>query len=569
LRKELGDRAFSGFAELCGIERLDADSAGPGRDWHVKLKRLGRTLLPIFTAYRRQNKWEQGCRPRRLRSSVKYRPGAVTMKLNRSAPYSIAVFPFLKTSAPLTLGGFGFRCTSDLSDLTEEEQGDVRAVTEMLYVRDDYRIERATYCLVRGTHLLEPSTQVLRALRDVQAVVAYAYTDPRHEFGNLFLSSDHASLVVFSPATVFPAQVAQEHNVMPASAHLDRRADDALAEMPGFLALYNFKHHFCVAQRSRVYGPKPTMVLNISQDFAQNLTRVANHRPDYRLLQLQLNRRDSGAHTRIMIAIECFNAANDDGNEEAAAIVYLAVAFETLLQVPADHKTERIVDAISMLLGRIPRLDAWTRQFYDARSKILHEGTAPELAFIPPTGQTRGAPTYQSLLSYGRQIFQLSLATILVGLDLAREANLAEKLVTNQERFEKICKALSADGQSPEDALQRIAPTIYAASSYRYIREPQLKLEALLGAARGCAKRLLDGAFRTSPELRCALDALATATKADDHMAELAALKGINDCLPKDRSSLSPAELAAFELLDLVWGYVFRHYYWKERERRV
>jgi hypothetical protein len=52
----------------------------------------------------------------------------------------------------------------------------------------------------------------------------------------------------------------------------------------------------------------------------------------------------------------------------------LAVAFETLLRLPEFSKTDRLVDAISLLLGRTERLDEWAEQFYAARSQVVHEG---------------------------------------------------------------------------------------------------------------------------------------------------------------------------------------------------
>lgn len=487
------------------------------------------------------------------------------MNVNRPDLYTIAVFPFLKTSAPFSLGGLQFRCTTDTKGLPEHHRIDVNAVSEMLYVSDHYRVERATYTIVHGVHLLKGSSDLFRPVRDIQAVVAYTYASPRHEFGDLFLSSCHASLVMFSPARLSAVFVRQTHNVVATTPRNDLPAKEG-EDIDGYVGLYNFKHVFHVASESRVYGPRPTMVLNISQDLVSDLERSAGARPDYALLQQQLNRRDSAPHARLMTAVECFNAANDDANEEPAAIVYLAVAFETLLQVPSDQKSDRLIDAISMLLGRLPRLDIWARQFYDARSSILHEGNATQLRFVPMERPTQDAPTYQSLLSYGRQIFQLCLGAMLVGLDLAERANLAEKLVTNQERLQRICEVLSDTRSDPETALLSIRPIVHAASEYRYVQEPKLKIEAMLGATKGCAKTLLRGAFRIPPDLRQSLEDLAAAERTPDHMNELSALKAVAGTLPKETRAASDAEQAAFALLDLIWGYVSLHYLWRLQE---
>jgi hypothetical protein len=87
----------------------------------------------------------------------------------------------------------------------------------------------------------------------------------------------------------------------------------------------------------------------------------------------------------------------------------LAIAFETLLRLPEFSKTDRLVDAISLLLGRTGRLDDWAEQFYAARSQVAHEGQVRDRYFYAPGGNKRSASgVFGSLMLYGRQIFQLA-----------------------------------------------------------------------------------------------------------------------------------------------------------------
>ncbi len=124
-------------------------------------------------------------------------------------------------------------------------------------------------------------------------------------------------------------------------------------------------------------------------------------------------------------------------------LVITTIAFEALLSLPIDEKTNRLTDAIPLLLGRTPRLDIWVRQFYNARSSIIHEGHTRQLRFVATDSKKISEePLYRSLPSYGRQIFQLCLGTLLTGAELAESAGLEEQLITNQERFEKICMIL-------------------------------------------------------------------------------------------------------------------------------
>ncbi len=59
--------------------------------------------------------------------------------------FGIAVFPCLKTSAPICIGGYTFRSTTDLADLSDEQSEAVSEVAAMLYARDDVRIAKRDY----------------------------------------------------------------------------------------------------------------------------------------------------------------------------------------------------------------------------------------------------------------------------------------------------------------------------------------------------------------------------------------------------------------------------------------
>jgi hypothetical protein len=90
----------------------------------------------------------------------------------------------------------------------------------------------------------------------------------------------------------------------------------------------------------------------------------------------------AGLGLRIFSAIRWFNGSSRETIDHHEAILNLSTAFEALLALPQSEKTDRLVDSISLLLGRVPRLDSWAQQFYDTRSKIVHEGTAQQLHFI-------------------------------------------------------------------------------------------------------------------------------------------------------------------------------------------
>jgi len=489
--------------------------------------------------------------------------------------YSIAIFPFLKTSRAASIGGLVFRSTDDIEGLSPKRATSVDEIARMLFSQDDLHIRSASYAVIQQVDLSH-STPDLEQLRNVQAFVAYCYAVPRHEFGDLFLSSEHASMAVLTPGRV------SAHLVRPDS-HVDRvelSSDvvvDQFGEIEGYSGLYNFRHHFWVTKGSRLYGPMPHTTLNHAQNLSLDLGRAVAARADYRLLSELLRRPDTQTYSRVFTAVRWFNDANTAANDHEAAIVNLAIAFEALLGLPRDKKTERLTSAISLLLGRTPRLDIWVRQFYDARSWIVHQGYAEQMRFVATDSwkkneSSQGSPKtqdgslYQSLLSYGRQIFQLCLGTVLTGADLSTSAGLEEKFVTNQERFEKICAILKDKTIPGRERLERIRPLVDATQQYRYVPETGLQIKTMIGAARLAAEILLKSGEDISRELSQHLKQLSTAEPSEDHLQELEALHGLNDAIPDGATWRPSGGEAGWDIVKVVWQEVFMHYFFlKER----
>lgn len=484
--------------------------------------------------------------------------------------FSVAVFPFLKTGKPAPLGPFTFRTTDDTEDLPRDQASSVAEIARMLFLQDDLRIKSASYTIMPRVDADAPS-QNLNDLMRVREAVAYCYAGPRHEFGDLFLSPEQASIAVFTPNRVPTSLVRPEFHVE--AVHLEPAADHNVGgSLDGYAGLYNFRHHFWAARGSRLYGPIPHINLIQAQDLSRDLTSAGDSRADYRLLLDMLRQPDGPAVTRVFNAVHWFNEANNKSSDEASALVNLAIAFEALLQIPRNDKTDRLIDAISLLLGRTQRLDTWARQFYDARSLIVHEGRADQLRFVAPR-QPRGqsGSLYQSLVSYGRQVFQLCLGTVLTGAELADQSDLKEKFVTNQERFEQACKLLEDATLSADEKLDRLSAITSAIQTYCCVPETGLTLSAMLGACRLAARTWLESDASILGEGKKLLDRLASAARNDDHIHEMDALAAVLDLLRNGRlGTETDRSRGVRNLLEAVWVvYVGMHYYWlKERRSR-
>jgi hypothetical protein len=403
---------------------------------------------------------------------------------------AIAVFPFLKTREPISLGRFTFRSTEDTADLSEQDSARVAEVAEMLFLQDDLRIRSASYAMLSPLNL-DADEKCLRELERVQAIVAYCYSGPRQTFGDLFFHFEQASLAIFSPEPVSIFLVRPEHHVVTTD---DNRtlAPDQFHRVLGYQGRYNFRHPFWVAKGSRLYPPVPHLSLNDSQDLAWDLRTMLDQQSKHHLLRRFLRERLTPTAARALTGVVWYNRANSLSNDEAAAILDLAVGFEALLSLPKEAKTDRFIDAVSLLLGHVDRLDRWAGQFYGARSEVAHEGNARQSRFLPARYKnSEAAQLYQSLLTYGRQIFQLCVSAVLFGDRLADESGLQDKLVTNQERFESICKTLDQNDVSVGDRFEAIDTSVASINEFRYVPETNLSIDTMIGALQRAASMLL------------------------------------------------------------------------------
>lgn len=479
--------------------------------------------------------------------------------------YSFAVFPFLKTSDPLAIGQLTFKSTEDTQGLLPEQASCVDEIANMLFLQNNLRIKSASYAVIPFVDLNQSPIDV-EYLINVQAVVAYHYASPRHEFGDIFLSSEHASMAIFTPGQISIFLVRPDFNVNIVEPLTDLETDNH-GNIDGYKGLYNFRHYFWAAKGSRLYGPMPHMTLNLSQDLYYDCTRASEKRVDYRLLMDLLSKLETRTSSRIFTALRWFNAANQDANNDDSAIVNLSIAFEALLSLPADDKTDRLTDAISLLLGRTPRVDIWARQFYDARSRIVHEGRASQLRFIAiDSRKVNEGPLYQSLLSYGRQVFQLCLGTLLVGAELAQNAGLEEKLVTNQERFQKICTLLADEKIETRKHFSQIEPLVIDIEQYKYVPESGLKIETMIGATRLAAKAFVEYNKTIPQALKEPLERLIAAKPTINYIQELDVLQELHNSFTGTNRFELTEEIDYFRiihnLINVVWYYTFTYYYW-------
>lgn len=426
-----------------------------------------------------------------------------------------AVLPYVKTSGPVVIRGIQFRSSTDLAGLPPSLQDQLTPLLSMFFLRDDLRILRMTYTCLESTLDQEHALQFLQRLHEAQTLIAYLYSAPHPTSGEPFLHLEHSSLYLLAPDKVSSsdaelnehlvedlassASSPQENVPVQPSTQLPRR-------VPGYTGRLNGNTFVSVAAGKRIYAPPPHFWLNVSQDLRHDLERI-RYESRYWALNHIIAATDAAqpeAQERVFTALDWHNLSTSMGISEDAALVYLAIAFESLLKLePGEELSKRFKETILILLGPVPRLDSWLEQFYRARSKIVHEGMAPEVMFYATEKDRLSkvwngkeeAIAYRSLITYGRHIFRLCVNAILTGALLAEQSGLAALFVHNQQRLERICESLSNTSTPAEARLRSIAREVLALKEYQFDASKLVRLETILGAG----KRILQAFLDTNP----------------------------------------------------------------------
>ena len=115
---------------------------------------------------------------------------------------------------PVKIGPYTFQSTNDPSGLSISDVANLAEITDMLFfLRDDFKIRVASFSAIPQVEL-DRETEELEVLRNVQAVVAFAYAEPHAVFGNPFLSFENASMVIFTPKPVSIHLLQTDYNVI-------------------------------------------------------------------------------------------------------------------------------------------------------------------------------------------------------------------------------------------------------------------------------------------------------------------------------------------------------------------
>ena len=485
---------------------------------------------------------------------------------------TFVLFPYLRTSEPVSIGGTTFRSSEDATGLSAEQAGKLQSAVELFYLQDDVRIHTCTYASIPYVDINHPEAFV--PLEKLRHVVAYLYAVPHLPSDDTFLAFEHATLYLLSPTRVSEFLVRPLHR--PATlGHPFQDLEDVVID--GFEGTCNLRHHLWVAPGSRIYPPISRMTVSARQDMALDFERIRAESPELSTLLRMLTSEPTDLSQRVLAAVRWFNRGCSLDSDDEPALVSLAIAFETLLALPEGESTsERFREAVLTLLGRYPKLDDWLAQFYRARSAIVHTGRTRILRYLAGGKKKEGlSQEYLSFLSYGRVVFRLCVSALLFTSSRVQAAGLAEKLITNQQRLEEICRALNDESVAPIERFAVARSRIVAVADYRWACETGLRLETLIGVVKAASRALLASGIEIAPEVTSALRATADAKRSRDHFDELTAIHDLESVSRMALWRAQPAEEPiglTWTIIDAVHHYTAMHYirlrYSKEAAQR-
>lgn len=486
-----------------------------------------------------------------------------------------AFFPYLKTSEPIRFRSVTVRPSEDSTGVSADAVPDLVTLRSIFFLRDHQRIKSVSYAFCADEVAESVTSEFLRDLSELRVLLAYLYSSPHDSSGEPFLRNEHSSLYVFRRKQLFRSLIENEHNVDSAQAAEYPEPDDR-GEIPGYECEVDGRSMTWVTSGSRLYPPCIRFWLNISQDLRWDFERMAGSTRYDPVLSFFASRRDepSEPYGRLLTALRWYNLSIAADVPDDAALVHLATAFESLLGLEQGPDiTRRFKSAVMLLIGNVPRADAWLDQFYRARSEIVHRGEANALRFNPYHGM-KGVPEdaesgYRSLTSYGLFIFQICAAAVSGGALVARQVGLESMLLTNRQRLERISRVLSS--KEPAKArLAAIAKDVADIHRFQFVGEPRLTIDHLLGAVKLLARCYLE-AFPDESAVRAELQDLADATTSETFDA-LHRVRLLDDKIAKSSwtTGAMPDDprLTVATVMHSAWHYTFMTYFYLEKKAR-
>ncbi|HXT70949.1 MAG TPA: hypothetical protein VN700_14405 [Vicinamibacterales bacterium] len=487
----------------------------------------------------------------------------------------IAFFPYLKTSERFRYRNTTFRTGADREGLSAEEQQELDELCSLFFLRDHHRITAPTFAICKTDAPEDRRTEFLRDLREARALWTYGYSSPHRSSGDgePFLHYEHGTVFLFRrQEEVHRIYLEAQEGTVDALPPDYPQADER-GYVRGFDCQVDGRDWGSVARGRRLYPPCSWLSLNLSQDLAHHWPDIEQSTAFGAVVSFFTRRHErSDLHARLLTSITWYNRSLGVDTPAEVALVHLAAGFECLLALEQGPQiSRRFKEAILLLIGNVPRAELWIDQFYRARSEIVHQGQASALLFQPrSTTASESKGGYRTLTTYGWLVFQICAAAIASGASVAHRHQLETLLVSNGQRFERICQQLKSSKHAPEERLLLVADDIANVADYRWVPERDLAAAPILSALQATVRTFLE-ARPEQDECGEELRAVA-ASKVADTLDALDRLRRLHDAIKQARWTTGREDRlrgTVTTLIDAAWSYLGLLYFQLKRSNQV
>jgi len=431
--------------------------------------------------------------------------------------------PYFKTSEEISLRGIRFFPLRQAKRSRTKSAGIVRDIASLFFLRDDIQINDLTYAVIdaRATDA-DPAT-IEENLSAISQILSYIYTTPGRRPADPFLTAEHATLYRFVPSVIPGWKMTERGNpalrdLSPASAPHDEE------NLDGYEAWSRQNENLPLIPGCRIYPPIRNFCLNHYQDLYADIKKIdwpwaARSSPVLLCAEPAIA---PSLEERLLRAMRWYCKGASAVIEPDEAIVSLAIAFETMLQLDKTAKSSDLCRRISLLIGPVPRLDSWSEQFYRARSESVHEGTASHTYFLAVDANRIGvarkgqfsAVYYRRLADYARLIFRQCARAILWGGTGAFRLKFHRLFFHNQQRLEDICRLLTDKDHDESEELEQIADLGGGLNDARFDSEHVTDIKTVLATGALLANRCTELTRLTEDiEIRDAIACIKNYTK--------------------------------------------------------
>lgn len=402
-------------------------------------------------------------------------------------------FPYLRSDSRCKIRGLEFRSIDDRDGLDETTSKAVTDLSTMFFTQQGGRVTQQTFC-VADVDDRESLYTRLQRVHEVQLLVSYIYSafHPKPTaYDSYFLAAEDTILYSFLPDRMLVPSLVSVTKEDEKNGRVARLDGETTGDSDGFWEGYR---GFCdggnvwVAPGSKIQPLGHQVTLNDSQCLDRDVRTFSSSEANWSFCHmLQDAALPDQMFGRVFRSLLWHRRSCRRHLSEDERILNTAIALETLLNVaPGDKLTERFKTAVSTVVGPVERLEAWLDQFYDARSKVVHEGCPQDTVFrIHRSKRDKNPLPLRSLLVYARRVYQLCVRTIASGLMQSSQMSLPNLFVHNDERLEAMCEQLGGDGVS-ESKIVTLGPIIEALHEFETLSFspiPEEPLDRLFGTA--------------------------------------------------------------------------------------